>query len=459
MYAKMYARMYAKMYDLIVAGGGTAGSACAYIAAKQGLKTLVIEKNIHLGGTITSGFVTPAMKTDYQNVNCDFFNDLVKKMGEYNAQITYSDGNRGWFNPEILKIVFDEMLTDAGCEILFGTEVVDAKVDNDKVISIETKYKTLSSYFESKFFVDATGDGNFSLLCKNEILSDENSTQAMTLRFLISGIDLEKFKDWLIEMDKDRDVTNFAYIDGALHLTTAYTWDSRDWGLAPVFRKALQAGDLEESDTAYFQLFTVAGMPNTVTMNCPRILVESGEWRVESEVDHPAPKGHPSTGGESAPLSTLHSPLSQSDTSQALIQARKRIYRLHRFCKKYFPGFENSFISNMADLLGVRESRRVKGQYVYTLQDIAEARTFEHVACVSDYPVDVHSSTKDRSVLEHVKHTYQLPLEALKSNKYDNLYMIGRCLSAEFKAQAALRIQPCCFSMGEAVAKDIKKRS
>ncbi len=414
------------MYDVIIAGGGTAGCACAYIASKAGLKTLLIERNIHLGGTITSGFVQPAMKTDTQNINCEFYNDFVEKMKKYNAQITYSDGNSGWFNPEIAKIVLDEMLIENGCEILLDTEVVDVETDENKIKKIKCNHKTLSSYCEAKYFVDSTGDGNFSLICKNEILPDENSIQAMTLRFLISGIDLKKFKNWLEEIDKDHNVTNFAEIDGQIHLTTAYTWDDKPWGLHPIFEEALQSGDLEEADTAYFQLFTVAGMPNTVTMNCPRILSDKN-------LD----------------------PLDSLDISKALITGRKQVFRIHNFCKKYFPGFENSFISNIADMLGIRESRRIRGEYIYSEKDIVSNKTLENPAFTSNYPIDVHSNKKDDSVLEFVPHTYQVPLEVLKSANYDNLYIIGRCLSATFKAQAALRIQPCCFAMGEAVAKDI----
>ena len=113
-------------YDLVVCGGGTSGVAAAYIAAKNGLKTIVVEKNIHLGGSITSGLVIPVMKSNSQNVNCEFYNDFVSYMKNYNAQITYSDGNTGWFNPEISKIVLDKMLQDVGCNILFDCEIKNA---------------------------------------------------------------------------------------------------------------------------------------------------------------------------------------------------------------------------------------------------------------------------------------------------------------------------------------------
>lgn len=415
-------------YDLVICGGGTAGCAAGYTAAKLGLKTLVIEKNIHLGGSITSALVIPAMKSNKNGINCGFYNDFVKKMSEYGGQITYCDGNDGWFNPEIAKIALEEMLTDAGCEILYDSSITDVVVSARTLKFIKISSKMLSLYIESKYFLDSTGDGNFSLLAKNKILKNYKNFQPMTLRFHVSGINLEKFGEWIMELDKDRDVTTCCNIKGETHLSTAYTWDiSKNWALKPIFDKALLAGDLEEEDTAYFQLFTVPGMPGTISMNCPRIILDK-------ELN----------------------PLDIKDTSKALIQARKQIWRIYKFMKKYFTGFENSYISNIADMLGIRESRRIEGKVVYTKEDILSGKTYANPVLSADYPIDIHSYTKETSVLDKVTQPYQLPLEALIASDYDNLFIAGRNLSADFEAQAALRIQTSCFSMGEAVAKHIR---
>ncbi len=415
------------MFDIVICGGGTAGVACAYTAAKSGLKTLVIEKNIHLGGSITSALVIPAMKSDKKGINCDFYNDFVQKMSEYGGQITYSDGNDGWFNPEIAKIVLDEMLTEAGCSILFGTDVVEVNCEENLIKSIKVNSKILSLYIESRYFVDSTGDGNFSLLAKNKILENYKNFQPMTLRFHVSGINLETFSNWIMDLDKNRDVTTSCCINGEIHLSTACTWDkSRNWALWPVFEEAVNKGDLEEADTAYFQLFTVPGMPGTVSLNCPRIIADR-------ELD----------------------PIDPVDTSKALILGRKQVWRLYNFMKKYFPGFEKSYISNIADMLGIRESRRVQGNVIYTKEDILSGKTYENPVLSADYPIDIHSYKKETSVLDKVKQPYQLPIGALCASDYKNLFIAGRNLSADFEAQAALRIQTSCFSMGEAVAKHV----
>lgn len=417
------------MYDIVICGGGTAGCACGYVAAKLGLKTLIIEKNIHLGGSITSALVIPCMKSEKKDINCDFYNNFVKKMSAYNGNITYCDGNDGWFNPEIAKIVLDEMLTGAGCDILFDTNVADVFCEEKLIKSIRVSSKMLSLYIDSKYYVDSTGDGNFSFLAKNKILENFKNFQPMTLRFHVSGVDSEKFSNWITEFDKNRDVTTACRVNNEIHFSTACTWDSnKDWALRCIFEEAAANGDLKEEDTAYFQMFTVPGMPGTVSLNCPRIICSK-------EPD----------------------PLKPEDISTALITGRKQIWRLYNFMKKYFPGFENSFISNIADMPGIRVSRRVQGKIVYTKKDILSGKSYENPVLCADYPIDIHSYKKDTSVLEKAMQPYELPIEALCASDYSNLFIAGRNLSADFEAQAALRIQTSCFSMGEAVAKHIAK--
>ena len=387
-------------YDLTICGGGTAGVAAAYIGAKYGLKTLVVEKRIHLGGTMTSALVMPVMKSNTQNINCEFYNDFIDELKKFNGQITYCDGNRGWFNPELSKLALDSMLERVNCDILYNTEILDAFSEGRTVKKISVISKMLSLYIDSFYFVDATGDGNFSKV------------------------------DWLLKIDKDRNVTTVCEINGEIHLSTACTWDNdRKWALKQVFDKAVENGDLNVPDTAYFQIFSIPGMPGSISLNCPRI-------QLDKDID----------------------PLDMFARSKALTLARKQIWHLYCFLKKYFPGFENSYISNIADMVGVRESRRVEGQKIYTKSDILSGRTYENPVLHADYPIDIHSYTKDGSTLQPTRVDYELPIECLKASGFDNLYIAGRIVSADFEAQAALRIQSSCFSMGEAIARDVIRR-
>lgn len=414
-------------YDVVVAGGGTAGCAAAYTAGKLGLKTLLIEKNIHLGGTITSGLVIPVMKSGDNQINTEFYNALIAELQDIDGQVTYQN-NPGWFNPELAKIALDRLMEKAGVDLLFGAELQDALLDNKVIKSIRIKQKILSEHIDklqdillvnigTRYVIDATGNCEIGKICNCEFL-ENFETQPASLRFIMGGVDINRFADWLKNFDTDRDVTTVENIGGVIHLSTAYTWDTdRKWALAPLFEYAVTKGILKDSDRNYFQLFTVAGMTDSIAFNCPRI--------VENK-----------------------------DYSATLRLARESILRLSNFCKNYLPGFENAYISNIADMLGIRVSRRIKGKYVYTIEDLKSGKKFENPVVISNYPVDVHSKDKNKSTLHKVQ-DYQLPIESLMSADIKNLFVAGRCLSADFMAQGALRVQASCFSMGEGIAKYI----
>ncbi len=407
-------------YDVIVVGGGTAGCACAYTLGKLGLKTLIIEKNSFLGGTMTSALVTPAMNT-VSGDNTNFYKELTKRLSKLGGQATYLDGNPGWFNPELLKIVLDEMMSHAKVDVIFDSEIDDIICEKNHIKKVKLNSDILSVYIETKYIIDSTGDCNF--LNKNDEFQPNN------LRFIMSGINIKQFSDWIMEFDKDRNVTTSAVIDGQIHLSTAYTWDTdKKWALRPFFEDAVKKKILKYKDTSYFQVFTVPGMFGALAFNTPRIVCTP-------EIN----------------------PLDPIARSKALQSGRQSILRIANFCKTYLIGFENAYISSIANSLGVRVSRRIKGKYVYTIEDLRSGKEFENPCLTSNYPVDIHSNKKNSSVLEMQKKNYTLPLEALISADYDNLFVIGRCISADFQAQAALRIIPSCFSMGEGIAKYISQ--
>ena len=414
------------IYDVIIAGGGTAGCAAAYIAGKSGLNVLLVEKGIHLGGSITSGLVIPAMSSSKNQINTEFFEALIKELQIMGGQTTYLD-NPGWFNPELCKIALDRLMAKANVEMLFDTRVTGVNAIKREINGLTLSSNMLSVYIGAKYVVDATGNCEVGTLAGCEFLQNKTENQPVSLRFEMGGVDLKAFSKWLLDYDGDRNVTTSEFIDGQIHLSTAYTDDlGKKWALKPLFEDAIENNILESEDAKYFQLFTIPNMPNSVSFNCPRVYFDN-------EID----------------------PLDNVQISKALIKGRESIIRLANFCKIYFPGFENAYISNIADALGVRVSRRIKGKYVYTVDDLKSGKKFDNPVLIGNYPIDIHSNKKGKSVLEHTNQDYQLPIEALISNDYDNLFVVGRCLSADFQSQAALRIQPSCFSMGEGVAKHI----
>lgn len=415
-------------YDVIVVGGGTAGCAAAYNAGKLGLKTLLVEKNIHLGGSITSALVIPAMNSSKNQINTDFFNALVKELQGLKGQVTYLN-NPGWFNPELCKVALDRLMAKAKVDMLFDTKAMGVNIVGKEINGLSLCSNMLSEYIGAKYIVDATGNCDVASLAFCDFLQKDKEVQPVSLRFEMGGINLNIFSKWLLDFDTDRSVTTSEVIDGQIHLSTAYTWDTdKKWALEPLFRDAVDNKVLLDEDRSYFQVFTIPNKFDSLSFNCPRIYFEN----------------------EINPLDTVQA-------SKALIKGRESIVRISNFCKIYFPGFENAYISNIADALGVRVSRRIKGKYVYTEDDLRSGKKFDTPVLIGNYPIDVHSNKQDKSILEHTMQDYQLPIESLMSADYDNLFVAGRCLSADFKAQAALRIQPSCFSMGEGVAKYIAK--
>ena len=415
-----------KKYDVLIIGGGTSGCACAYNCAKNNLKTLLIEKNNFLGGLMTGGLVVPIMKSSTSNLNTRYYKKLIKTAKKYNAQITYCDKNDGWLNPELLKIVLDDVLTSNdvknNLDILFETTVLDILKKGNVIQSVILNSNLLSIPVEAKYFVDATGSAEFSKIAGCEFLDDNINKQQNSLRFILGNVDFDKFSKFIEKVDDNQDITNTNRNDSnckELHFTTASTWDTNTkWALDKYLKRAVNHGVLKNSDRAYFQIFSIAGSNNQVAFNCPRI------------------------------NNYLDSPI---EYSKELIKARKAIYRLLNFVRIYFPGFENAIITNIATQTGIREQNRVKTKYIYKKEDILSGKVFENPVLEANYPIDIHSNKKNKSTLKKLQ-KYQLPIESLMTADFDNLYVIGKILGAEFSAHSALRVQKSCMSMGEAVA-------
>lgn len=439
------------MFDLIVIGGGTAGVAAAYTAGNLGLKTIVIEKKNFLGGEMTGGLVVPMMDTGESSLNRNFFNDLVSEMSKINAQIEFQ-GNKGWFNPHLLSSVLEKMLLKSGVTIIYGATPTDIHTSKNKILSVlvnscsnntkilseynekiysdniqAVKPQILSECIETRYVIDATGNCDFAKLSGCNFLENKiDENQLVSLRFCMGGVDIKKLSDFLTNLDRNREVTPIEVIGGKIHLSTAFTLDKKDdWALYPIVQKAINAHEITPEDVNYFQIFTVAGSDDEIAFNCPRFS------RKIDVLDKTA----------------------LSDTKECLLQS---INRIAEFCKKYILGFGNAYISAIADDIGIRCSRRIKGKYIYTEEDLKSGKTFDNPVLEANYPIDVHS-IGENSGIEKVYKIYQLPIESLMSVDFDNLFVAGRCVSADFKAQSALRVQQSCFSMGEGVAKYIAR--
>lgn len=428
--------------DVLVVGGGSAGVAAAVSAGRAGIKTILIEKSTFLGGTATGALVTPMMKNTL--LAKGLFSEVCDRLMQAGGGATFKDGNPGWFNPEIYKIVLDKMCLEAGVKLMFENQIIAVTVETCHGKSL-CRGKSLEKVFfinkggffsiHAKEFIDCTGDGDLMALSGVSYESGEkNHRQAMSLRFMMSGVDLRALAKWLQDNDKRGDSPVHFLDNGDILLSSAHTFE-KEWTLKPFFDEALKNTDLKKEDAAYFQIFSVPGSPGLVAFNCPRI-----------------------TSGNK-----VLDPLNSEDISWVLTHGRQMIERISSFCKKYLPGFSNSYVCQIAPYIGVRESRRLIGQYVLSAEDILSGKKFEDAIADSDWPIDIHpSKIGERGQLRHPPKNdyYQIPLRSLlpKENEIKNLIVAGRCLSADFEAQGSARIQVNCWAMGEAAGQLAVKR-
>ncbi len=435
------------MWDLIVVGGGSAGVATAVAASRKGCSTLLIEKMNFLGGQATGGLVTPMMKNfcNNKNLTSGICLEILERLEETGNSIIYKDGNPGWFNPTYMKCILDDICTESGVKLLFDTIVTNVKITDNNIAAISCLTKAISTDYPAKYFVDATGDADLAALAgipfragtSDEIITSIESTgentgfQALSLRFTMANVDLFSFTGWIKEIDPEMQMSSlYNTPDGQIMFSTAHVTEKCEWELSSYFNQGVRENILEKFDDAYFQLFTVPGQKNSITFNCPRIYHYEGL-----------------------------SPLAPEDITRAQIIGRRQIRRLATFFKKFFIGFEDSYIAEIAPILGVRDSRRILGKYTLTEEDIMTNKKFPNCAARSNYPIDIHSQSDDiddELGSPKMDDYYEIPLECMLNDRINNLLTVGRCISATFKAQSSLRIQPNCWQMGEYAGNYIK---
>lgn len=410
--------------DVIVAGGGTAGCIAAIAAARSGVSVMVLEQFGALGGTATEALVTPLMSTNIEgNPMCSAISDEINSRMKELGCFALAKNNCGYFDPLMLKIVLEEMAVDAGVKILYYTYSCDVIMEDDRITGIIVENKAGRSAVFAKRIIDCTGDGDIAYKAGVTFEKgdpDTGKNQHISVRYMMSGIDTVKFTQFMEEVCKGKDKFHYRLHYPFYHV--AVVW-GRNWPLEALFKQAYEAGDISYNDGHYWQLFGVPGKKDTFAFNCPECIDEN---------DGTDPY----------------------DLTSAQIYAKKTILRHRQFYKKYLPGFENSYISDIANQVGIRETRRIKGIYTLTEDDMIQYKKFEDSIVASNYPVDVHGKkllnehmdTADKDVVKY----YDIPYRCLVPEKARGLLVAGRCISATFMVQSSLRIQPTVRAMGEA---------
>ncbi len=412
-----------KEAEIIVVGGGTAGAVAAISAARMGKKVLLVERYSALGGSETMALVTPVMPEGAPSGNAEsaVSKEIRLRLTEKGFAHKYEGNNSSWFDTEMLKVELEEMAHEAGVEVLFETELIDVLAEGREVSGLVLHNKGGLQLVRAKQYIDCTGDGDLSVKAGAgyESGSPDGYNQSVSLRFEMSGVDLERFGEYLRENGQTDDYTRPPLIS------------TYRGGLCPGFDRLIEQkiaeGEVTEADMHYLQMFTMPGNPTAMNFNCPE-------------------------------LGNSKNVLSPDFISDRLYEGKRAILRHAAFYRKNVPGFENAHISKIAPMLGVRESRRIKTVYELSIDDIFAYRKFEDGIGISNYQIDVHGDTRfsalegkdyDRS-LPRGEWYFTLPYRCLVVDGFDNLLVAGRCVGADFFAQSAIRVQHMCRYMGEA---------
>lgn len=413
--------------ECLVVGGGTAGAVAGIAAARQGLRTLVVEQLGFLGGTQTGALVTPMMPNQVggRPLNGGIDAEINARLNALRESGVWHDGNRGWFNPEALKLVLEELNVAAGAELLYFTVVEDVVMDGSGVRGIVVANKAGRSAILARRTIDCTGDGDVAFRAGVPCEGGDAETgthQPFSVRFQLGNVDLARLAAFLRSLGRS-DVLEDAEGSAVPLLHSAMVW-GRGWPLEPLFRKAVQDGVLEERDGDYFQFFSMAGRPGELAFNCPRI---------SEEIDGTDP---------------FH-------LTRAATRGRRAVQRYLAFCRRNLPGCEAAYLVATAPLVGVRESRRIRGEYCLTAEDVLGGRKFADAIARNNYPLDIHTVRgQDKLRLVHLPEGeyHEVPYRCLVPLHVEDLLVAGRCLSASFEAQSSVRIQSNCRAMGEAAA-------
>lgn len=418
-------------WDVIVAGGGTAGAIAGIAAARAGAKVLVIEAQGSLGGTGTNAWVTPLMRnvSAGENLNRGLTDELKARLLARGDGATDTNGNDNWFNPEGMKFVLEQLLTEAGGEVLYHTHMIQPVVQEleddhglKQIKELIIHNKGGLQALKASSFIDATGDADLATLAGVPIHEgDEDGLhQALSLRFTLAGVDTIRLREFLNQHGQWQDSPEF------LHFWMV--WDKNST-LEPLFTKAIETGVLLERDGDYFQGFSIPGRPGEISFNCPRIKAE------------------------------LNNGADPWQLSAAQRDGRQAIDRLTAFCREYFAGCKHAYIGTVAPMVGIRETRRIEGEYTLTVKDILDCARFPDSICRNHYPLDIHSvkggdkllHERDGTAPYFAKDAYhEIPFRCLMPKGVSNLLVPGRAASSTFEAQSSIRVQQNCHSMGEA---------
>ena len=381
-----------KKYNLIVVGGGFAGTSAAISAGRAGLSVLLIERSNCLGGAAVNALVTPFMRDFTKKdgkpfiLNAGLFAEIKSRLRDMDA---IDDRPCARFNEEFLKIILNRMVLEANVTLLYHSYLLDVRKTGGAVKSIIVANKSGQQEFSAEYFIDATGDADMAALCGCPFhLGREKDSlcQPMTLCLRVTGVDMEKFRK-------------------ARNINTLY-------------REMQKQGKIKNprEDVLIFDHY----VDGILHFNSTRIIKLN--------------------------------PTDAFDLTKAEIEAREQVFELFNFIKENIDGFQNCSLIMTAPAIGVRESRMIDGEYLLTGEDLISCKRFEDSIAAGNYDIDIHNPEGSGTSHHYFPdgQYYTIPYRSLVPKNVDNLLVAGRCISVNHEAQASIRIMPIVCCIGEA---------
>lgn len=381
-------------YDVTVIGSGPAGICAAVAAARRGKKTAIIERYGIVGGNLTIGCVGPILGNVAPGTMFDELSRLLlTENGEKKSGRVH--------DMERAKRILLDFLMEAGVTIYLQAQVLDVVMSANKLTGVVLAQKSGLGVIESECFIDATGDGDVAAAAGVpwEIgRTGDGKLQPVTLMFIIENV------------DDSRAISCYGEED-----------------------------EVKLGDERFLEFTARCCEDGRLPKNCSSVRL------------------YPTTHAGERLVNTTQAndidPLSSEDILKAEVELRHQIDKIVTFLQKYVPGYENCTVKTGASTLGVRESRRILGEYVLDVEDLRAGRRFPDVIVhKANFVVDIHNPVgggQEFGLAEVVK-PYDIPYRCLVPRTVQNLLLAGRCISGTHEAMASFRVMSICMAIGEA---------